>query len=433
MNINQRSNGIWQAELQVPADVRKVIGKRSFRKSLGVRDKRHAQIEAAPLLNEWQRQIDLARLNPNALLEEFAVARARELNNQARGEKPCPDTGATQTSAYIDDYFESIQDHVPPSELKRLMRIFSGKEGIPLPTWAEHWIAEYDRPRTRTEARKAMSEAVEYFPTLDDLLVPNVYLWWDSMASRELALKTAQKRSGFIGEYIKWLKQKSLIPHDKFNPFTHPDLKWPKKLKKKQSYIPLSNDEVVLLLETASAKNDQLLVMYIDIARYTGLRLAEIGSLSAKSVVTAHGIDCFRVKPEAKTEKSSDRLVPIAPALTARYNFHSDFDLSGTDNAVGKRFGRLKKSLLENGESRRKCFHSIRKTFVTICEDEEILEAKVADVVGHEKQTMTYGVYSGGTAVVKMREVIDQVASKWEEMFPDHNSSVVPFRAVNHQ
>ena len=432
MNINQRSNGIWQAELQVPADVRKVIGKRSFRKSLGVRDKRHAQIEAAPLLNEWQRQIDLARLDPNALLEEFAVARARDLNNQARGEKPCPDTGATQASAYIDDYFDSIQDHVPPSELKRLMRIFSGKEGIPLPTWAEQWIAEYDRPRTRTEAKKAMSEAVEYFPTLDDLLVPNVYSWWDAMASEGLALKTAQKRNGFLSEYLKWLKQKSLIPYDTLNPFTHPDLKWPKKLKKKQGYIPLTNDEVVVLFDAARASGDKLLAMYIDIARHTGLRLAEIGSLSEASVVNAHGVDCFRVKPDAKTEKSSNRLVPIAPALSDRYDF-SEFNLTGTDNAVGKRFGRLKKSLLENGESRRKCFHSIRKTFVSICEDAEILEAKVADVVGHEKQTLTYGVYSGGTAVVKMREVIDQVASVWEEMTPNAASSVVPFRAINDQ
>ena len=150
-------------------------------------------------------------------------------------------------------------------------------------------------------------------------------------------------------------------------------------------------------------------------------------------MVTAHGIDCFRVKPDAKTEKSSNRLVPIAPALSALYNFRSDFDLNGTDNAVGKRFGRLKKSLLENGESRRKCFHSIRKTFVSICEDEEILEAKVADVVGHEKQTMTYGVYSGGTAVVKMREIIDQVASVWEEMTPTAASSVVPFRSAKDQ
>lgn len=432
MNINQRSNGIWQAELQVPADVRKVIGKRSFRKSLGVRDKRHAQIEAAPLLNEWQRQIDLARLDPNALLEEFAVARARDLNNQARGEKPSPDTGATQTSAYIDDYFDSVQDHLPPSELRRLMRIFDGREGIPLPTWAEQWVTEYDRPRTRTEAKKAMSEAVEYFPTVDDLLVPNVYIWWDAMASTGLALKTAQKRTGFLSEYIKWLKQKSLIPHDTLNPFTHPDLKWPKKLKKKQGYMPLTNDEVLVLFDAARASGDEMLAMYIDIARHTGLRLAEIGSLSDASVVNAHGIDCFRVKPEAKTEKSSNRLVPIAPALSDRYDF-SEFNLSGTDNAVGKRFGRLKKTLLENGGSRRKCFHSIRKTFVSICEDAEILEAKVADVVGHEKQTMTYGVYSGGTAVVKMRGVIDQVAAVWEEMTPNADSSVVPFRAVNDQ
>jgi integrase len=60
---------------------------------------------------------------------------------------------------------------------------------------------------------------------------------------------------------------------------------------------------------------------------------------------------------------------------------------------VGKRFGKLKTKL---GFGPTKVFHSIRKTVVTLFEIAGIPENVSADIVGHEKPTMTYGHYSGG-------------------------------------
>jgi len=55
--------------------------------------------------------------------------------------------------------------------------------------------------------------------------------------------------------------------------------------------------------------------------------------------------------------------------------------------------GRLKASL---GFGEQYVFHSIRKTFITKCEQMYISEGVVADIEGHDKKTVTYSLYSGG-------------------------------------
>ena len=76
-------------------------------------------------------------------------------------------------------------------------------------------------------------------------------------------------------------------------------------------------------------------------------------------------------------------------------------------NAVGKRFGRLKKDL---DFGKKHVFHSIRKTVVTILENAGVPENVVADIVGHEKTTMTYGLYSGGLSLVVKHEGLNKLA-----------------------
>ena len=51
-------------------------------------------------------------------------------------------------------------------------------------------------------------------------------------------------------------------------------------------------------------------------------------------------------------------------------------------------------------------FHSIRKTAATVFEQAAVPEGVTADIIGHEKQAMTYGLYSGGTSVKQRQEAI---------------------------
>ena len=70
---------------------------------------------------------------------------------------------------------------------------------------------------------------------------------------------------------------------------------------------------------------------------------------------------------------------------------------------VGKRFGRLKTKM---GYGKQHVVHSIRKTAATVFKQAGVPEGVTADIIGREKQTMTYGLYSGGTSVKQRQEAI---------------------------
>jgi len=72
-------------------------------------------------------------------------------------------------------------------------------------------------------------------------------------------------------------------------------------------------------------------------------------------------------------------------------------------NGVGKRFGRLRTDLDFGPEF---VFHSLRKTVATLLENAGIPENISADILGHEKTTMTYGLYSGGVSLEVKRKAL---------------------------
>lgn len=91
-------------------------------------------------------------------------------------------------------------------------------------------------------------------------------------------------------------------------------------------------------------------------------------------------------------------------------------------NAIGKRFGRMKTKL---GFGRSHVFHSIRKTVVTLMENAGVSENIAADVVGHDKPRITYGLYSGGSELAIKSEALSKVAYPAEQLaagVPDHST-----------
>jgi len=54
-------------------------------------------------------------------------------------------------------------------------------------------------------------------------------------------------------------------------------------------------------------------------------------------------------------------------------------------------------------------FHSIRKTVSTQLEQAGVAEGIAADIVGHDKQTLTYGLYSAGSSHKDKLKAISKV------------------------
>ena len=77
------------------------------------------------------------------------------------------------------------------------------------------------------------------------------------------------------------------------------------------------------------------------------------------------------------------------------------------------------------GYGKQHVFHSIRKTAATVFEQAGVPEGITADIIGHEKQTMTYGLYSSGTSVKQRHEAILEFEKLMLEKEAEAN--VLPF------
>ena len=56
-----------------------------------------------------------------------------------------------------------------------------------------------------------------------------------------------------------------------------------------------------------------------------------------------------------------------------------------------------------------KVYHFIRNTVITKLEQADVSESVTADIVGHEKKTITYGLYSGGSSMAQKIEAIEKI------------------------
>lgn len=73
---------------------------------------------------------------------------------------------------------------------------------------------------------------------------------------------------------------------------------------------------------------------------------------------------------------------------------------------MSHKFGDLKTA---DGYGPLHVFHSIRKTVATLLENAGVLENVAADLLGHEKPRITYGLYSGGASMEVKRAAIEKL------------------------
>ena len=384
VNITKRENGIYRAEIKVPSELRPVIGKSKLTKSLKTRDKRRAVIEAGPILDGFYRQLELARTAPDQYVKLIA-----QKNLQGRSQAP-DQWGYTQAEADTEGWLDSL----PEAERKRYEPI--AHKGVPYSSFVDAFIDSYANLKTAKDARRSVLEMAEWAKTLDEVGPSAVRKWKQAEAqkSNSRASGTLSKVLTFNAEYFAYLQDQELISDELANPFKGVKLK---DFTSKESYQALTLEEILTIRDAAAKAGDSELVEFIDIARHTGMRIAEIASAT---VVSVEGVECWKVKADAKTKASSGRLVPVASAISGLTSGQPE--RAGRHDAVSKRFGRLKRVVLEDGASRTKVFHSIRKYVATTLEREGVPEGITADLLGHEKQTMTYGVYSSGSSIEQL-------------------------------
>jgi integrase len=275
-------------------------------------------------------------------------------------------------------------------------------QSIPTGLHVEIWLDLIEvEAKTVAMRRTDLKRFAERFPQTSDVTRAEVRKWVDKLQEEDgLKVATVRRVISVCRLYWTYLQRKGFVPEEA-EPFKDVlEARRSQRVKRDDIRRPFEVNEIVFILQAAIEKGDVTLSQIIWIAMWTGCRIGEIGALQVDRV-SADSFEVFDSKTDA-----GDRHVPIHPMLKPLMDHlvatsHDGFVLPGLkpdvfgDRAanVGKRFGKLKTKL---GFGPTKVFHSIRKTVVTLFEIAGIPENVSADIVGHEKPTMTYGHYSGG-------------------------------------
>lgn len=403
----------WYAELKVPKDVQLMLGKTVFRQTLKTTDKRIAQQRKLSLVASWKAEIAKARGMTDPL-DVVAYTWKQGLSGSKDQES---------VELVLSDYVEKEHEkgRMTVEEARRVVEVATGKRS-PTKGFLADWEATLGgvTPKTRTMMIADAKRFAAKFPDIQDVTQKAVRTWTSSLLADGLSSKTVQRIVSAVRSFWHHVQHVEGIEADPFVGAI------PKQSGKKSaeggSYDPWTPTQVVLLWRKAVDGKDRALADLIALAAFTGLRIEEAcrlkvadiepdKSLSVADSKTAAGI---RVVPmHARIQPLVDRLCRdtadgylIPSSAGSKYGVRSD--------PLSKRFGRLKTAAGFKG--RKLVFHSFRKTVTTILEQAGVPENVSADIVGHEKKTMTYGLYSGGTSFEQREQAVAKIAYPgWDE------------------
>ena len=414
IHIVKRYNTYF-AVLYVPKDIEHIIGKAKFSKSTGTDNKKLAETIAQVYVMGWKAEIESARMKS----DEPLINSAREIRKLLKS------SPAHLVQDAIDEEVAKLNASKKPIHAEVYERIAKGKSKYSSElalTWRKH---EDDRGLAKKTIDQMFSDVelvTKQFPTANMMTIESVELWIKHIAKKgNLSASSVNRIIGSGKNFFKYLQFIKEVPSSELNPFIVPNefrisnKPNSKSVNKTQSWLPFTSQEIVDLYKLA-VKDNQSLADLILIAMHTGARIEEICSLLCKDIDLEN--ECITIV-DAKTE-AGERTIPIHSFIKPRIkklvlNAKDDYLLPNLtknkygdrSNAIGKRFGRLK---TKQDFTSRYVFHSIRKTFTTMLENAGVGENLAADIVGHEKPRITYGLYSGGASLETMKEVIEKIS-----------------------
>ncbi|MFZ0692703.1 MAG: tyrosine-type recombinase/integrase, partial [Alphaproteobacteria bacterium] len=287
--------------------------------------------------------------------------------------------------------------------------------GAALTDGLDEWLTTLKIERKSAGIRRTnILRFAETFPTVASVNRPAVQRWVEGLLAKGLAPSSVQRIKGDCRVYWARLERMGIAP-DHVRPFDNLDIPASRKGNgdKRKAFTAA---EVSAIMAAAAEGKDKTLADLIQVAAYTGARREEIAALKIENVNLASGVISI---VDAKSE-AGVREVPLHSALTATMrrlvNGSTDgyvlpgltADSNGDRGSnIGKHFGRLKARL---GFGPNHVFHSLRKTVATLLENASVLENVTADILGHEKPRITYGLYSEGASLAVKREAIERIS-----------------------
>lgn len=407
-NAEKRAN-LWYAVLTIPEDVRHIIGKLRFVQSTQTGDKAEAALRVALLVAGWKAEIAKARGTlPDPKATFWDTLRQDHIRAQAEG-----NTGA---QAAVEDLIEAallkVQDRGESSKLWHHATGLTTPLGPLVTAWKGSLRLEQ---KTIDQRHRDVLKMADHFVTLEALQPQAIKAWSDKLIAEGSTATSLGRMGEGCRSLWRFLQESGTVPMVAPDPFVG-SFRLATKTAKRNTVdrVAFKAAELARVYEAAQASKDAALADLIALGAYTGFRIEEACSLTLET--SADGV--FTVT-DAKTD-AGIREVPVHPALVplvkrlhkasadgflipstaaGKYGVRSD--------PLSKRFGRLKTAL---GFGPGHVFHSIRKTVATQLEQAGVKESIAADIVGHEKKSMTFGLYSDGSSIEQKAEALAKVA-----------------------
>jgi integrase len=423
-----KHHNTWVVSVDVPKRLRKTAGQSRLRKSLQTSSLNEANRLKLPVVAEFKRQLEnLAKFveDPTAALMRDAADNKAALlaaDTVDRSE----DDDDRQAFSDREELLDLIKSQA--SELKELRgaevaaRFFKASTGDGT-FIRDHYVtfsnevqgAEQTKSQHRSAVQRYLKWAGEYTTVQEtDRLKAGEYVT-ELLSTSGLARKTIKRHLSSLSQLWEWLGSKGLVEKD-VNPWLRHKLG---KKSKKATRGSLSDEQLLKLLRGtySTARYAQVLSDLICIALLGGPRLEEMCAMETKNVrKRADGY--WLTIAGAKTD-AAERDVPLhhlAAPIVERRLMDKDKYLfkgllpGGPDDKrmwyVSKAYGRYRNNV--GVKARWQDFHALRHTFMAMMEGEEVPESTLKLVVGHQRESMTYGLYSKGQRV-KLRSVVAKV------------------------
>ena len=314
-----------------------------------------------------------------------------------------------------DYYAEEIGEALDVGfEQETFYDYYTGRKGTPFNFFVEEFLSySYENATTAKDAKRNIELFTAHCPTIEDTNHSSVMRW---VQNETRSKATVGKSKNYLNKYWRYLQRTSVVSNDT-NPFTNVEL--PKSLRKKEDREPFTDDEIKFVHTKIKENNQPELEAAFLIAIYTGARISEIVSLTTDDIQDIDHVSCFVIR-ESKT-KAGIRTIPIHDNLKELVNqlsnsSNNNYLISnikttsgkkGKTDFITKRFKRIIRNQCQLPTT--KVFHSLRNTVSTKLEAAGVPENIAADIVGHNKRTMTYGLYSGGTSTQQKYDALSKI------------------------
>ena len=417
MNIEKRDN-TWYALLTIPPDVRPALGKLRFCKSTRTSDKVKAQVVAILFVAQWKAEIAKVRMtlpDPHAeLLENLRREYLKALQTDSHDDDGGPNFPSLELRDIIEAETSKISDPVIAS---RAYQIAIGQKTALAPLVASWKLTLRGAPKSIDQQSRDIDGVAEYFHILEALTPQLIKVWTDKLIAEGKHASTFSRLNICCRSFWEYLQHSAVRSMMDADPFVGP-FKLAQRVairhkvgRSGSSYKP---EQLAALYSGAIDRKDGPLVDLIALGAYTGARIQELCELTKDTVK-----DGVFYIDKSKTE-AGIRECPIHPAivpLVARMlaaskdgylvPSTSKNKYGNRSHALSLRFGRLKKSM---GFGPQHVFHSTRSTLISLMEQAGVVEGIAADIVGHAKKTMTYGLYGNGSVIQQKLKAITVVS-----------------------